>query len=362
MSTPMITVDKANPADTKLTFTELYEISDGQIRVRVERFGFSANNITYGVAGDFLGYWQFFPANEEGRGIIPVWGYGKVIESAHDDIRLGEQLYGYFPMGRETVLTPGNISRASLSDLSAHRAQLPPVYNQYVRIANEATDWTGMEAARMLLYPVIATSYVLYDYHHDEDFFGAEQIVIASASSKTAIGLAQMLSEDSDKAVSIIGLTSGTNKDFVERLGFYDQTLTYDEIGSLADVPSAFVDMSGNGTVVAAVHNHLKDNLKNSCIVGMTHWDQDRAAGELPGPTPTMFFAPTQIAKRIEELGPEEAGRRRDEKVYKVIAESGKWLTINEVTGGNAALAVMNDFVANKISPDQGYVLTVTKD
>ncbi|MEN8722362.1 MAG: DUF2855 family protein [Alphaproteobacteria bacterium] len=362
MSTPMITVDKTNPADAKLTFMELYEINDGQVRVRVEQFGFSANNVTYGVAGDFLGYWQFFPANEPERGIIPVWGYGKVIESAHDDVRLGERLFGYFPMGADVILSPGNISDAALFDMAPHRSQLPPVYNQYVRIKNEATDWSDIEAARMLLSPVIITSYVLYDYEHDADFFGAEQIIIASASSKTAIGLAQMLSEDTDKKVKTIGLTSATNKGFVEGLGFYDQVLTYDQIDALPNVASAFVDMSGNGVVVAGVHNHLADNLKDSCIVGMTHWDQGRAEGELPGPPPTMFFAPTEIAKKVAELGPEEATRRRDEKVYKIIKGATDWLTINQVSGGNAAVQVMNDFVANKISPDQGYVLTVTKD
>ncbi len=362
MSTPTITVNKADPSDTKLSFIELYEINDGQVRVKVERFGFSANNITYGVAGDFLGYWQFFPANEPERGIIPVWGYGKVIESANDDVRLGERLFGYFPMGAEVILTPGNISEMAMFDMAPHRANLPPVYNQYVRVKNETTDWSAIEPARMLLSPVIITSYVLYDYENDAGFFGAEQIIIASASSKTAIGLAQMLSEDKDRQVKVIGLTSSTNKAFVEGLGFYDQVMTYDEITSIPDAPSAFVDMSGNGNVVAGIHNHLKDNLKDSCIVGMTHWDQDRAEGELPGPPPTMFFAPTEIAKKVAELGPEEATRRRDEKVYKIIAGASDWLTINEVTGGNAALQVMNEFVANKISPDQGYVLTVTKD
>lgn len=362
MSTPFITVNKTNPADAELGFMELYEINYGQIRVQVDRFGFSANNVTYGVAGDFLGYWNFFPANEAGRGIIPVWGYGTVIESDHEDIRLGERLFGYWPMGAQAVLMPGNITKESMQDMSPHRSMLPPVYNQYVRVANETTDWSAMEDARMLLYPVIVTSYVLYDYHIDNDFFGAEQIVIASASSKTAIGLAQMLTEDSDISQKVIGLTSSTNKAFVEGLGFYDHVLTYDEVEAIAQAPSAYVDMSGNGSVTAAVHNHLGDNLKNSCIVGMTHWNQDRAPADLPGAQPTMFFAPDQIVKRTKEWGPEEMGRRRDEKVVSAIAGSDKWLSIEHITGGSDSLKIMQDFVANNVPPNKGYVLTVTKD
>jgi len=37
-------------------------LNQGQILVQVERFAFTANNITYGAAGDTLGYWKFFPS------------------------------------------------------------------------------------------------------------------------------------------------------------------------------------------------------------------------------------------------------------------------------------------------------------
>ena len=37
------------------------ELRDGEVRLRVERFGLSTNNITYAVLGDRLGYWRVFP-------------------------------------------------------------------------------------------------------------------------------------------------------------------------------------------------------------------------------------------------------------------------------------------------------------
>ena len=33
----------------------------GQVLLRIDRFALTANNVTYGVAGDQIGYWQFFP-------------------------------------------------------------------------------------------------------------------------------------------------------------------------------------------------------------------------------------------------------------------------------------------------------------
>ena len=57
---------------------------EGEIVVRIERFSFTANNITYAAAGDQLGYWQFFPPSEDPDdewGIIPVWGFAEVVAS-----------------------------------------------------------------------------------------------------------------------------------------------------------------------------------------------------------------------------------------------------------------------------------------
>ena len=38
------------------------ELEEGQALLRVQRFGLTANNITYAVFGDGMRYWDFFPA------------------------------------------------------------------------------------------------------------------------------------------------------------------------------------------------------------------------------------------------------------------------------------------------------------
>ena len=52
----------------------------GELVLRIEKFALTSNNITYGVAGDIIGYWQFFPA-EGDWDRIPVWGIGEVTSS-----------------------------------------------------------------------------------------------------------------------------------------------------------------------------------------------------------------------------------------------------------------------------------------
>ena len=53
-----------------------------------------------------------------------------------------------------------------------------------------------------------------------------------------------------------------------------------------------------NAALRRGVHEHFRDALRYSCAVGGTHW-QDLGGGKnLPGPAPTLFFAPAQSAKR----------------------------------------------------------------
>src|SRR5207247_8246144 len=87
-------------------------------------------------------------------------------------------------------------------------------------------------------------------------------------------------------------------------LGYYDKVLSYGEVESLSsDAPTVLVDMAGDGKLLHGVHNHFQDNLKHSCIVGATHWEEREPQHELPGPIPQFFFAPTQLKKRSEDWG-----------------------------------------------------------
>ena len=86
-------------------------LANGEVRLAIDFFAFTANNLTYAVAGDFLGYWNFFPVvPDDGYGVIPVWGFADVIESRCDEVLVGERLYGYFQPSGELVIAPTNVS------------------------------------------------------------------------------------------------------------------------------------------------------------------------------------------------------------------------------------------------------------
>jgi hypothetical protein len=230
-------VRKDNFEEHRLVDTEAPSVapSDGGIRVKVERFAFTTNNITYAVAGEQIGYWQFFPptgGDAEGWGIIPVWGFAEVIESSNDDMPAGERLFGYFPTASTLEMAPTEITRKGFIEGAPHRSHLPPAYNRYTSVGSEPGYDRASDNHRMLLWPLYITSFCLWDALQEHNWHGAKQVVIVSASSKTSIGLAYAIADDS-KAPPAIAITSPRNLEFVSILGLYQQSVSYD---SLADI------------------------------------------------------------------------------------------------------------------------------
>ena len=348
-------------------------LADGHVRLRINSFALTSNNITYAVFGDAMKYWNFFPvvrkAEDGARGCIPVWGFADVVESRVDGIALGERIYGYFPMATHAVLQPARISVSSFADAAEHRRELHPVYNHYTRCAADPDYALAHEAHIALLRPLFMTAFLIDDFLADNDFFGAKSVLLSSASSKTAYGTAFCLSQrrGTPSAVQVIGLTSAANAAFTRGLGCYDQVITYDEVGSLsADVPTAYVDMSGSATVRAAVHHHFADALKHSCAVGGTHWDDLTAKNtdapkHLPGPRPTLFFAPAQIKKRVADWGPAGLNQRTGAAwaafMQTLTTPAAPWLTVVNGTGAAAVEAVYRELLSGHTQPQQGHVL-----
>ena len=353
-------VDRGDFRTTNVVEFSPTPLDEGEVRLKVDAFGFTANNVTYAAAGDMIGYWTFFPAPDLGDGVrwgrVPVWGFADVVESRCEGVPEGERLFGYLPMSTELVIRPTKVSSGSLTDGSAHRSSLPPVYNNYERCSGTAAYRADLEAEQMLYRPLFFTSFLIDDFLADNGFFGASTVVLGSASSKTAFGTAHLLSARGD--VTVIGLTSAGNADFVKGLGCYDTVVTYDEIGSLPTGPAVFVDMSGNASVVRAVHEHYGDDLRHSAIVGLTHWEARPTSAEpLPGPTPSMFFAPSQIEKRRVEWGPGVIDEKLAEAWGPFLGSVAGWITIDHSSGVDAVHDVYVEALENRTRPDTAHVL-----
>jgi hypothetical protein len=353
-------IDRDDLRNTKVVDAPTPELEDGQARLRVDAFGLTANNVTYGAAGDMLGYWTFFPAPEVGDdvnwGRVPVWGFADVIESRCDAVGEGERLYGYLPMSTELVIVPTAVSAGSLTDGSAHRAALPVVYNQFTRCANDPGYDPAREDMAMLFRPLFFTSFMIDDLLDDHEFYGAGTVVMTSASSKTSFGTAVIMQQRD--GVEVIGLTSPGNVEFVEGLGCYDRVVTYDQVADLPVTAAVLLDFAGNADVVRSVHSHYGDSLKNSQIIGLTHWeDRVGSTDPLPGPAQEFFFAPTQIEKRRGDWGARVLEERLGTAWLDFIAKAETWVTVDHGTGADAVAEVWAELAEGTTRPDRAHVL-----
>jgi hypothetical protein len=345
-----------------LTVSKLADLPDaplaaGAVRLRIESFAVTANNVTYAVAGDMMRYWDFFPAPES-WGIVPVWGHALVDASNCPDIAVGERVYGYLPMATHLDVVPGQISAGQFTDMAEHRQPMSQFYNQYSRIQADPEHDPAREDARMIFGPLFKTGFLIEAFYRRNDWFGAEQLVMTSASSKTAMALAHCAKEASPN-IQRIGLTSPANMDFVRATGLYDEVVAYDAAASLALIPSVSVDFAGNAAVMRAIHTRLAAELRYSSIVGMTHVGARAGSGEpLPGPAPILFFAPTEALETIKALGPKGFALAVGSAWQSFVAGTEAVTHVAHQPGLSAADTIFQKTLAGKQDPQTGIVIT----
>jgi hypothetical protein len=351
-------VKKAALAETQLHDDTLPALGDGEVRLRIESFSVTANNITYAVIGDMFGYWNFFPA-EGDWGVVPMWGHAVVEESRNPDIAVGERVYGYLPMGTHLDVLPGKVSNNGFTDMAAHRQPMSPIYNQYSRLNVDPEHDPAKEAERMLFGPLFKTGFLIEAMCRREGWFGAQNLIMTSASSKTSMGLASV-AKDLSPAIKRIGLTSTGNVGFVCDTGLYDEVMAYEDVATLPQTVSVSVDFAGNSGLLRGIHETLGDALKYSCLVGATHVDArglSGGGGDMPGPKPILFFAPDHAVATVQELGPKGFGEAVGASWKNFLGAVDGVVTVDERAGIAAAIPAFTDTLLGKADPAVGIII-----
>jgi hypothetical protein len=341
-------------------------LAPGQVRLAVEAFSLTANNITYAAFGEAMKYWQFFPAGDPALGCLPVWGFATVAESRADGVAPGRRAWGYFPAGTHLVVAPSRVSASGFVDGSEHRRELAAVYNQYVFCDADPGWRPEHEGLQAVLRPLFMTAFLLDDFLADNDFFGARQVLLSSASSKTALGTAYCLARrrGTPAAPGIVGLTSAAHAGFVRSLGCHDTVLTYDQLDTLEpQTATVYVDFAGSAATRRSVHVHFADALKFSSAIGGTHWSALGPARDVPGPRPILFFAPAQVKARSapppQGWGAAELQQRMAQAWAQFIEQvtGHGWVRIVTRPGAQAALQAYGDMLAGRTEAREGLML-----
>ncbi len=356
-------VEKANWLNTRVQTTTFNgDLNESEVLFEIDRFALTANNISYCLAGDTLGYWEFFPTTD-GYGRVPAMGYANVVVSNHSEIKAGDRFWGFYPMSNYLIAHAGNVNASGFSDVVPYRKHLAPIYSRFDNIKANPLYEESREDQDLLLRGLFLTSWLVDDFMFDNDYFGANSYVITCASSKTSIALAFTAQQRGEK--KRIGMTSEKNVEFCQSLGCYDEVITYDQGRTLDNNDSIMiVDMAGNFSAMQDLHEHFSDNVKYSCSVGATHQVKQKDfnvddMNSFPGATPTFFFAPTQAHKRTQDWGPGELQKRIGMSLKGFQIYSDQWMEVSRYKGVKDIQIIFNKLVTGNIHPKEGFINSI---
>lgn len=155
---------------------------------------------------------------------------------------------------------------------------------------------------------------------------------------------------------TVVGLTSPRNVGFVEATGYYTSVAAYDALGSVPAKATLHVDFAGDRALRRRVHEHFGDRLERSVVVGDTHRGKADGEGEMPGPRPEFFFAPTHLATRMRDTSPGGFLDRYAHGWTSFVGSTAKWLRYVEESGP-AVTKIVTNFVAGRVDPAEGVIL-----
>jgi hypothetical protein len=223
------------------------------------------------------------------------------------------------------------------------------------------------EALQALLRPLFTTAFLIDDFLAEQADFGAARVLLSSASSKTACATAFCLARRPG-APRVVGLTSAANAGYVRALGCYADVVPYEELGAIdRAVRTVYVDFAGDAGLRRTIHVGLGEALAYSCAVGGTHWTGLGSATGLPGPRPTLFFAPARVQQRS---APPPAGwgaagfvERLDAAwtaFSSTVADADRpWLEIVRGRGAAAVEAAWRAQIDGRADPGRGTMLAL---
>jgi hypothetical protein len=145
----------------------------------------------------------------------------------------------------------------------------------------------------------------------------------------------------------------------VRRVGYYDATVTYEDIPSLdGGEPIIFFDVAGNWDARAALHQRFGDNVKHSARVGMAHWDAPPNTEELPGAPPTLFFGPVYMERFNKAWGPAGFAERFDTAWREFAQALDGWMNLVEGHGAGAVVEAYLQTLKGQGRPNEGLILS----
>lgn len=365
MTSADLIITKKNLADLAWVTRETIALEAGEVRLEIQSFALTANNITYAAFADFAGYWKFFPAADEAKGRVPFWGFARVSQSRCDGVEIGQRFYGYYPASTDLIVKPGKLSPLGFTDTSPHRADLPGFYNVYHFNDHDSAYQGEFEDVQMLVRPLYATGWLIDDCLMERES-PPSHVIVSSASAKTSLAYASAARKRN--GLTLTGLTSPGNLAFTKATGLYDHVVSYENMTDCVNAGSAIhVDIRGNPAMRAPLAAALGGELTTHLQVGATDWDAPRGANLPTQDSPSVpnagnianevFFAPGHAETCAKRMGGREMATALNADMCAFYPVTAKMLEIETVNARDGLVAAWQETLAGNVSPSKGLIV-----
>lgn len=365
MTSADLMITKTNLADLAWVTRDTAPLEAGEVRLQIESFALTANNVTYAAFADFASYWNFFPTDDDTKGRVPFWGFARVSQSRCEGVDVGQRFYGYYPASTDLVVKPGKLSPLGFSDTSTHRANLPGFYNVYHFNDNDGAYQSAYEDVQMLVRPLYATGWLIDDCLMERDD-RPSHVIVSSASAKTSLAYASAARKRD--GLTLTGLTSAGNRAFTQSTGLYDHVVTYDDMSACVDSgPAIHVDIRGNPAMRTPLAEALGGQLTTHLQVGATDWDAPRGADLPTQKSPDVpnsgkianevFFAPGHAETCAKRMGAKEMATALNADMCAFYPVTADMLDIQSVDARSELVTAWQDTLAGNISPAKGLIV-----
>lgn len=355
----------------------------------------------------FPRYFDFHPAPDDSsknisqktHGLVPVWGFGTVVESTHARISVGERVYGYLAPTRYLIVpvSPSDVNKHAFyvprphlptglpltlmiviqSLISFHLDRRP--YNQILRCSTDPLYDPSPDAEdlTMLYRPLFWTSFWCEDWLNSSNYRnGARRVLISSASAKTAFCLAYLVGKRKVSGMRIVGLTSKKNIEFTKGLGLYDDVVDYDTFGSsqamkLGGEKWIYLDVAGNEDLNKKIYGHFDSSgtLSGNISFGMTNLSPTSGPSESaqwsknsferlarPSTAPESFFMVEWLDIRKHQLSISEIFGMQDKAWKELMADCRGWVKIERVNGPKQVEKAYQSVSKGGLGPEKGFI------
>ena len=237
----------------------------------------------------------------------------------------------------------------------------------------------------MLYRPLFWTSYWCEDWMFSSKYRDANQIIISSASSKTAFCLAYLIKKRITKGdisnVTLTGITSKSNLGFTRGLHLYDKVLEYDSFASLKPTSGngkwIYADLAGNENFNDRLFSHLGSNLVAGIALGLTNLSPSAPdASSIKWSTNTFtntpsnagkkeleqFFMPEWLNVRRHQFSIEEISALQNRAWKDLMKDCGSWVKMKHISGGDAVKLAYGKVTKGGFGPDEGMIWSLWDD